>query len=141
MTLVINRIIFHQPLPQKLFPTLFILLAPPAVGMIAWYKLTGQVDSFGRVLYFFALFLELLLVVQLNSFLRLKFYLSWWAYSFPLAAVTIATNLMYEVSGQVFYKYLALGNYFLLCVIIMLLIFMTMKAVTGAEICVVEPEE
>jgi len=34
-TIIMNRIIFHNPLPQKLMPTLFILIAPPAVALIS----------------------------------------------------------------------------------------------------------
>jgi tellurite resistance protein len=35
LTLVFNRIIFHDPLPGKLQPTLVILIAPPAVA--SWH--------------------------------------------------------------------------------------------------------
>jgi tellurite resistance protein len=34
-TIIMNRIVFHNPLPQKLMPTLFILIAPPAVALIS----------------------------------------------------------------------------------------------------------
>lgn len=37
------------------------------------------------------LFLTLLLFTQIGRFARLQFALSWWAYSFPLAAITIAS--------------------------------------------------
>jgi tellurite resistance protein len=92
MTLLFNRLIFHQPLPARLIPTLFIMIAPPAVGFIAYVKVNHeQMDNFATVLYYFALFLFVLLVVQFNLFSRLRFFLSWWAYSFPIAAMTIAT--------------------------------------------------
>jgi tellurite resistance protein len=38
-TVIINRIIFHNSLPQKLLPTLFILIAPPAIGFISYTTL------------------------------------------------------------------------------------------------------
>jgi len=38
-TVIMNRIIFHNPLPQKLLPTLFILIAPPAIGFISYTTL------------------------------------------------------------------------------------------------------
>ena len=41
LTLVMNRLIFHDPLPGKLMPTLTILIAPPAVGFLAWVNLNG----------------------------------------------------------------------------------------------------
>jgi len=34
------RIIFHAPMPEKLIPTLFIFIAPPAVGFVAYTALT-----------------------------------------------------------------------------------------------------
>ena len=49
------------------------------------------------------LFLALLLFTQWRRFARLRFYLSWWAYSFPLAAITIATLRMREATGLVFF--------------------------------------
>ena len=33
-TIVINRMIFFNPIPDKLLPTFFILFAPPAIGFI-----------------------------------------------------------------------------------------------------------
>ena len=50
LTIVFNRVLFHNPLPPKLLPTLAILIAPPAVGFVAYVKLAGGLDSFGRIL-------------------------------------------------------------------------------------------
>lgn len=36
LTLVFNRLVFHDPLPGRLQPTLVIMIAPPAVAFIAW---------------------------------------------------------------------------------------------------------
>ena len=55
LVIFFNRIIFHNPLPNKLLPTLFILIAPPAIGFISYVKLTGGLNEFGRILYYFAL--------------------------------------------------------------------------------------
>lgn len=52
-----NRIIFHNPLPDKLLPTFFILIAPPAIGFISLVKLTGEVNEFSKILYYFGLFI------------------------------------------------------------------------------------
>ena len=94
LTIVLYRLFFHEPLPVRLTPTLFILLAPPSVGFIAYIRLTGSVDAFGRILYYTALFLALLLASNAVRFLRSPFFISAWAYSFPLAALTIATLVM-----------------------------------------------
>ncbi|MFA5242656.1 MAG: SLAC1 anion channel family protein [Sulfuricella sp.] len=130
------RLIFHGSLPERLMPTLFIFIAPPAVGFISWYKLVGGVDDFGRVLYFTGLFFTLLLLSQFNYFRRIRFFLSWWAYSFPLAAITIATLIMSKETGLVFYTWLAAGLLGALSVLILMLLARTALAVMRREICV-----
>lgn len=41
--LIMNRIIFHNPMPQKLIPTLVILMAPPAIAFMSYTKLVGGI--------------------------------------------------------------------------------------------------
>ena len=82
LTLVFNRIIFHDPLPGKLQPTLVILIAPPAVGFLAWTELNGgQIDALARVLLNAGLFFAGLVALQAPILLRLPFALSFWALS------------------------------------------------------------
>ncbi|HQS83097.1 MAG TPA: SLAC1 anion channel family protein [Thiobacillus sp.] len=134
--IIFNRLIFHGSLPDRFMPTLFIFIAPPAVGFISWFNLTGEVDAFARVLYFTGLLFTLLLFAQTRYFSRLKFFLSWWAYSFPLAAMTIATLLMAKQTGAAFYSWLAAGLLGLLSLVIAVLIWRTTLAVLRKEICV-----
>lgn len=137
-TIIVYRMIFHHPLPDRLLPTLFILIAPPAAGFLAYLRLTGSLDSFARVLYYSALFLTLWLLIQAPRFLRLPFYLSWWAYSFPLAAMTVATLSMAELSGAGWLRWL---SYLLLGLLIGLvgwLAVRTVLAVRRGEVCVPE---
>lgn len=138
LTIVVYRLIFHTPLPGKLVPTLFILLAPPSAGFISWMALTGQVDAFGRLLYFSACFIFLLLIAQLPKFAAQTFALSWWAYSFPLAAFTIATLIMAERSGAAFYHWAGTGLFGLLWLVIAGLAGRTVLAVARGEICTPE---
>ncbi len=130
------RLIFHPSLPERLIPTLFIFIAPPAVGFISWYHLVGEIDAFAKVLYFVGLFFTLLLLVQAAYFTRLKFFLSWWAYSFPIAAITIATLLMYKATGDALYSGLGLVLLTILTALMSLLMIRTGLAVWRREICV-----
>lgn len=138
LTIIFYRMFFHQPLPGKLLPTLFILIAPPAVGFVSWVQLGGEVDSFARVLYYTAAFLTLMLLTQVRRFLRLSFFLSWWAYSFPMAAITIATLLMYDRLQLPFFRGLGLFLLCLLTLLILMLVYRTGKAVAHREICIEE---
>jgi len=138
MVIVFNRIIFHMPLPEKLLPTLFILIAPPAVGFLSYIKLSGELNAFAQVLYNFALFLTILLLSQLPRFTRLPFFLSWWAYSFPLAAMSIASMVMAQISGKAFYGYIGLGLLFALSALVLLLFIKTLYAAQHGKICVAD---
>jgi tellurite resistance protein len=138
LTIIFNRILFHNPMDMRLMPTMFILIAPPAVGFIAYMKLTGELDGFARFLYFGGLFLTLLLLTQVRRFAKLEFFLTWWAYSFPSAAITIATLLMYEVTGIATYRYLGMIFLALLSMVLLVLVVKTSKAVMGHKICVSE---
>jgi tellurite resistance protein len=138
LTIIFYRVIFHGSLPERLMPTLFILIAPPAVGFVAYVKLTGGVDMLALVFYYSALFFTLLMFAQLAWFARLKFFLSWWAYSFPLAAITIATFVMYQQSGLLMFARLASILLGVATVVIAGLFLRTALAVMRKEICVQE---
>jgi tellurite resistance protein len=133
-----NRIIFHNPLPDKLLPTLFILIAPPAVGFISLVKLIGEINEFSKILYYFGLFIVFLLFAQINLFKKIKFYLSWWAYSFPIAAITIASILMFHETNIEMFKYLSWLFFAILNIIIIVLLVKTTIAIFKKEICVEE---
>ncbi len=137
LTIIFNRILFHQPIPEKLLPTLFILIAPPAVGFVAYIKLSGF-DAFAHVLYYIALFFTILLFTQIKRFIGLPFFLSWWAYSFPLAAVTVASWVMFEMTGLIGLKLIALTLLTLLSLLVILLLVKTAQAIMAERICIPE---
>ncbi len=138
LTIIFNRIIFHNPMQEKLVPTLFILIAPPAVGFIAYMNLTGELDAFARILYFAGLFLTILMLVQIKRFAKLQFFLSWWAYSFPLAAITIASFHMFELTQKLAYQYIGSVLLTLLTAVVAFLLYKTALAVKNHKICVEE---
>lgn len=137
---IINRMIFHNPIPQRLMPTLFILFAPPAIGFISYIRLTGTLDPIAMVLYHMSLSLFLLILFQAPILSRLKFYLSWWAYSFPLVAIVVATLLMYHESGCAFFKDMAIALFSLLTLAILMLIYKTSRAIQKKRLCVPDEE-
>jgi tellurite resistance protein len=138
LTIIFYRVIFHDPLPGRLLPTLFILVAPPAVGFIAYEGMTGGIDPFARILFNIALFMTLLLITQIRRFAALSFFLSFWAYSFPLAAMTIAAMVYHQQTGADW----ALGLSGLLLAVttavIGWLIALTARAASRDQICVPE---
>ena len=138
LSIVFNRLIFHNPLPARLMPTLFILIAPPAVGFISWSVLTGGLDAFGRILFFSALFFLVLMLPQLGKLMRLPFALSWWAYTFPLAALTIANFVMAERSDAAIYRWIGFGLYGVLALVIVALVVKTLTEMRHGRICVPE---
>ena len=138
LTIIYYRVIFHPALPDKLVPTFFILIAPPAVGFLSYLQLNGELDNFARVLYFSALFFTLLVLTQFRRFSKLQFFLSWWAYSFPLAAVSIASLRMYQLTQHIMYSLIAIILLTVLTSFISMLIIKTFKAIIDKQICVEE---
>ncbi|MBN2109677.1 MAG: SLAC1 anion channel family protein [Methanosarcinaceae archaeon] len=138
--LVMNRVIFHHPIPDKLIPTFFILFAPPVIGFISITKLMGSLNPFGYIMYYFGLFMFILLMYQFRMFLKIHFYLSWWAYSFPMDALVIGTLLMYHEAGGVFFRNLSWILFIMLNLIILLLTYKTATAIKYQKICIEEIE-
>ena len=89
--IVLFRLFFQAPLPPALRPTLFILIAPPALIFSAYFSLNGEhLDAFAHGLFFAALFFTILVLSLPHLFIGLPFAVSWWAYTFPLDAMTVA---------------------------------------------------
>ncbi len=137
-TIIFYRLVFHPPLPGKMLPTLAIFLAPPALGFLSYVALNGGLDNFARILYYTALFITLLLIMQVGRLAKLQFTLSMWAYSFPLAAMTIATIKMLELTGLKFFSLISYALLMALIVVIAGLVVRTIVAVQRDEICVEE---
>lgn len=138
LTLVMNRLIFHDPMPGKLQPTLVILIAPPAVAFLSWMRLTGEVDAFARLLINMAYLFTLIVAVNLPRIVKLPFALSFWALSFPFAAVTIASFRFAEATGSAAHEVFGLVTLAVLVVVIAGLVARTIRAIGAGQICVPE---
>lgn len=137
-TIFLYRAIFHHQLPQKFIPTLFILIAPPAVGFIAYIRIAQSWDSFAVFMLFIAYFFVALLLFLYDSFKNLKFFISWWAFTFPMMAITLASVVAYQVSSIVLYKYLSFVMFVFALFTILFVAWKTMEKVLQGEICVNE---
>ncbi len=137
-SIILNRIIFHNQFAPKFMPTLFILIAPPSIGSISYIKLTGTLDFFAQILFNLGLFFTILVFVMYKNFINIKFFISWWAFTFPMAAITLSTILMYELTSKWFYGFLAYFLTFITTIIVILVAIETIKHMRKKEICIME---
>lgn len=135
LVLVFNRLIFHAPIPARLFPTLVILIAPPAVAFVSYLRLVGGVDPFAHVLLNCGYVFGILVLVQVPKLMRLPFGLSFWALSFPLAALTVASFLYGQAMDSVVHIGIGLLVLILLSAVVGGLMARTLLAILRDEIC------
>lgn len=138
LTLVMNRLMFHDPMPGKMVPTLMILVAPPAVAFSAWVQLEGEVGPFGHFLLSTAYVFALLVATQVFKLRGQPFALSWWALSFPIAALSIASFGYAHKAGSIAHQGIGAGLLALLVLVVGLLIARTAIAIRAGTICVPE---
>ena len=136
--ILINRIIFHHQLAVKFIPTLFIFIAPPAVAFIAYIKMYGNFDMFASLLFNLGLFFSFLLLFMYKNFMNLKFFISWWAFTFPLAAMTISSLLAYNKTHIFIYSVFAGVFMVITVVVVALVIVKTIQHMIKKDICIKE---
>ena len=84
-----NPVHIATPLAPALTPSLMILVAPFAVGFLAYVNIVGGIDRFAALLLYFALFM--FAVVAPKVFRRgIGLSAAWWAIGFPMAALVNA---------------------------------------------------
>lgn len=138
-TMMLYRIVFHHPLAKKLIPTFFIFIAPPAVGFISYFRITdGSIDLFSMMLYSIALFTMILLAFMVRMFDTKEFFISWWAYTFPLAAMTIATLLLHMAIESSMTYLGAITLLLLTGLVVGFVTYKTFQACRAEKICISE---
>jgi tellurite resistance protein len=96
---IIGRLVHREPLAPGLTPSLMILVAPFAVGFLAYCNIVGGVDRFASLLFYFALFM--FAVVAPKVFRRhIGFSAGWWAVGFPMAALANASLRYADARGS-----------------------------------------
>jgi tellurite resistance protein len=98
LVMMLVRIAIQGMFPDRLLPTLFILIAPPAVAALALLQL-GASPLVAWTLWGMALFMLLWVGTQARRIAALPFGLPHWALSFPLAAFTALTLRLGPPSG------------------------------------------
>lgn len=131
----LNRAFFFASIPKPLRPMLFVMIAPPALIFLAWIELkSGSLDDFAVVIFFFALFMVLMLVSQFKHFLGISFNLSFWSYTFPLTAVTIAAFSFYAIVPQTQYLVIAVSLYLVTAAVVTAVTVLTISAAIRGKI-------
>ena len=136
---ILNRIIFHDQLPDRFMPTLVIMVAPPAVGFLSYLGLNeGGIDAFARVIFFVAVFIALLIMALARQLARVPFAMSWWAYTFPSAALALAAVRYHGAVGGIFSSTLANVLLVLATLIVFVVLLRTVMALVSGRIFVPE---
>ncbi|MFA7413370.1 MAG: SLAC1 anion channel family protein [Rhizobium sp.] len=138
LTLVVNRLMFHDPLPGRMVPTLMILIAPPAVAYVAWLRLLGAPGAFGHMLLSLGYVFALIVLTQAIRLRGMPFALSWWALSFPVAALAIASFAHGEAMQSAAHRAIGVGLLSLLVAIIIFLLVRTAMEIARKGICIPE---
>ncbi|GAV73779.1 C4dic_mal_tran domain-containing protein, partial [Cephalotus follicularis] len=99
-----QRLTVSKCIPSMLRPVFFLFFAAPSMATLAWEAIFGGFDDAAKMLFFLSLFLFLSLVCRPTLFktsMR-KFNVAWWAYSFPLTILALASaGYAQEVKGGI----------------------------------------
>ena len=137
-SILLYRLIFHDELPEKLKPTFFIIVAPPAVGFISYMRLFSSWDFISQSLIMMTYFFVILIYTLRSKFKKMNFFMSWWAFVFPLASVSIASFVAFMVTKKNLYYYAIIGFSVITTIITLLVLYNTFKNIIKGNICVKE---
>lgn len=138
MTLLVARRIAHGPLPDRLWPSWFITVAPPAVvGLIAlrW----GAPGEVGMALWGVALFCTLWVGQHVRQIVAQPFGLVFWATSFPLAAFSSLTLQLAHLQASRGFQALGLLLLATTSLVILGLVFATWRGLREGSLLAPEP--
>lgn len=133
--MIFYRLIFHERLMEKFMPTLFILFAPPAIAFVGYTKMINSIDTLALVILNITVFFVGMAAFMFRNFLGLRFALSWWAFTFPLAAATLAFLRAYHLLLAPFFLYMSIFTFILLILFVLLVSQRTIRAILLGNIC------
>lgn len=147
-TILLYRLIFHDPLPPKLIPMLCIMLAPPSIAAVSYLHIDmhfahGALNSPTALMFYgVAWFIFIFLLCNIKKFIKAPFFLSAWAYSFPIAAFIIATSKIVPLYTTpeylVYVNAIIVALYALFALLILYLVIRTINLALKNKICVPE---
>jgi tellurite resistance protein len=86
-SVIVGRLMTEQPLSDARFPTLAVLMVPPATASTAWFALNdNRITTLGIGLAAVLAMMALVQLFILPDYFRRPFTISWWSFSFPLAS-------------------------------------------------------
>jgi tellurite resistance protein len=86
-TLIVGRLMTEQRLSDARFPTLAVLMVPPATASIAWFALNdNRITALGTGLAGVLTMMAMIQLFILPEYLRRPFAIAAWSFSFPLTS-------------------------------------------------------
>ncbi|MDE7255112.1 MAG: hypothetical protein K2N54_02920 [Helicobacter sp.] len=92
-------------------------------------------DDFATILLNVAIIFAFLLFALARNFYKIKFFISWWAFTFPFAALTLALITAYEKTQYPMFCLMGYLSIILTTLIVLLVSFKTIQAILRGEIC------
>lgn len=134
VTMIMTRLILHEPMPDGMRPTLMILLAPFAVGYNSYTSTFGS-DTFSHIMFSLAVFFFAVLIKKIIYFRQMcAFRMAWWGVSFPLAAFA-AGSIRFSIDYPgTFVPYLALAVLVFITAVLFLFLMRSFKGVLSGEL-------
>ncbi|PON91260.1 Voltage-dependent anion channel [Trema orientale] len=89
-----QRLAGRSRFPAIMRPAFFLFSAAPSLASLAWSSINGAFDTLSKMLFFLSLFLFMSLACRPALFKKSmrRFNVVWWAYSFPLTFVALASS-------------------------------------------------
>ncbi|KAL7213560.1 hypothetical protein ACSBR2_016146 [Camellia fascicularis] len=115
-------------IPVRLRPVFFLFVAAPSIGSLAWNSIRGTFDTPCKMLFFHSLFLFTSLACRPALFKKSmrRFNVAWWAYSFPLTFLALASV---EYAKQV--KGIVAPGLMLMLSVLSVLVFLSLMVFTA----------
>ena len=134
-TVILYRLIFERPLENPQRPSLFILIAPPALCFVSYVVLKGGlVDGVASMFLGVSIFMLLILLPQVPALMRLPFGISWWSYTFPLAVFSVACTLYADAVNHAAAAALSVAAIIGVSMIVLLVSVQTIRFVMAGRI-------